>query len=141
MKTPDWFPGNLPPEDAADPVPDGHTDHAYVMEPAELRARLDALGLSEMKAAQWLGIGDRTIRRWMAGTPPRSADRFSAAIEVLMDTTDEWVDRLSTAAEVEVYHDGWRILDDGTVLPESWWRTIVGRAAHRNPQLIINWGD
>ncbi|MCX7445807.1 hypothetical protein OS125_11245 [Corynebacterium sp. P7003] len=139
MQAPDWIASDTPPSDAADPMVSESS--TYVMDPPELRTRLDALGLSEVKASQWLGIGDRTIRRWMAGTPPRSAARISATIEALMDTTDGWVDRLSTAAEVEVCHGGWRILSDGTALPESWWRAVVGRAAHRNPQLIVSWGD
>ena len=139
MKAPDWIPCEKCPADATDPMV---TEPAtYVMDPPELRARLDALGLSEVKAAQWLGIGDRTIRRWMAGTPPRSAARISATIEALMNTTDEWVERLSTAAAVKVCHGGWRLLEDGTVLPESWWRTAVGRAAHSNPSLVVSWGD
>lgn len=37
------------------------------MTPAELRAALDRLGLSQSGAARLWGMNPRTVRRWLAG--------------------------------------------------------------------------
>ncbi|MCX7491456.1 hypothetical protein OS127_02790 [Corynebacterium sp. P6129] len=140
VEEPDWYSGDEPPADAEDPVVDQAPAGTYVMEGAELQARIDGLGINAAKLSQVLQVHDRTVRRWLAGTTPIST-KFSATINQITDVTDRWVDQVAASSEVTIHHDGWRILDDGVALPEAWWRAVVGRAAARNPELLVSWGD
>ena len=37
------------------------------MTPTQLQAVLDRLGSSQRSAGRWLGVGERQVRRWVAG--------------------------------------------------------------------------
>lgn len=37
------------------------------MTPNQLQAALDHLGSSQRNAGRWLGVGERQVRRWIAG--------------------------------------------------------------------------
>lgn len=37
------------------------------MTPSQLQAALDRLGSSQRSAGRWLGVGERQVRRWIAG--------------------------------------------------------------------------
>lgn len=45
----------------------------------QYRAAIAALGLSQVGAARFLGVGDRTSRRWAAG------DEIPEVVELLLD--------------------------------------------------------
>lgn len=38
------------------------------MTPTQLQAALDRLGSSQRSAGRWLGVGERQVRRWIAGS-------------------------------------------------------------------------
>lgn len=127
----DTLPKGLPPE--------SEDDRDAEISGAELRAAREALGLSALDVAHFLGVAHRTAQRWESHTPPMWVD---ATLGLLDEETERWVDVLARhRAEITIYHDGWRLHDDQWVLPESWWHVVVGRARRRNPSLAVEWAD
>jgi hypothetical protein len=54
--------------------------------PAQYRAAIKLLGLSQVKAGKFLGVNERTSRRWALGeydVPEWAIDQLNAAIEKL----------------------------------------------------------
>lgn len=103
---------------------------------ARLRAVRDHLGMSDAQAATVLGISRRTLIRWEASDeiPAAGARRLAYLVRL----TEEVVEHLSArGGQVAIRRDGWRDIGGHTVLPESWWRTVVGRV----PALHVVWGE
>lgn len=114
---------------------------------ATFRTIRAALGLTTTDIAMWLQIAPRTVQRWDTRGLPEWA---IIEVDALVQYTTAWVDRLAAGAEARIYPEatidgrrtsGWRVLPDGRVLPESWWLTVVGRAAMRLPSLAVTWGQ
>jgi len=56
------------------------------MTPTQYRAAIKLLGLSQVKAGKFLGVNERTSRRWALGeydVPEWAIDQLNAAIEKL----------------------------------------------------------
>lgn len=105
------------------------------MEGVEFRLMRESLGLSAPELGTFLGVTERTVRRWEKSpqVPPSAA----AGLGFLLAETTMWEKRLCAGAEAVVHADGWRLLH-GRPLPESWWRVIVGVALRRNPMLAVH---
>jgi len=81
------------------------------MTPIELRARREALGLSQGLLADWLGVRQATVSRWEAGKQPIPGDhpgepgveaklaRLEDAVEGLIDRAVAAIDAAADAAD------------------------------------------
>lgn len=137
-------------EDAFDEHGPHHTDHLPHVEPVrfhtrddasprtglELRCTREALGLSAHDFAAYTGIGLRTIQRWEQYRSEPIPPHAESAIRALEEHTALWEAEVAEAPQVGVKRDGWREAN-GRWLPESWWRSLVGRVRTAHPQLRI----
>lgn len=122
----------------AAPVPGGG---GYALSGAEFRACREAMGLSGADVAKWLGVGLRSVRRWEASEPPMWV---APLMDDLAAVAARWVaDLAAVGAEgvAVVHHDGFRVVGPGWVVPEAWWRVVVGRTRRECPSLAARWGD
>lgn len=115
------------------------------MSDAELRTVREFLGLDQLHLATYLGVQDRTVRRWEAGTTPipdgvrieverleaHTAEQVTSAIEELMDIPDP---------VVAVYRDDntfWTAHPEAKPLGAAWHRAVIARTAQEVPALEI----
>lgn len=89
-----------------------------------LRCIRESLGLSARDFATFMNASHRTVQRWEADDLiPGVAE---SALLKLIEITELWEQELTEAHQVAIYRSGYREVD-GFVLPESWWRALVGR--------------
>ncbi|AUH70561.1 MULTISPECIES: helix-turn-helix domain-containing protein [Gordonia] len=113
---------------------------------AEFRVARERLGVTGAWIAAQLGVQDRTVRRWDAGTsviPPRVA----AQVRSMLAATDDFIDQVTAAIRedgdtvVPIYIDDeqlWEHWPDVTY-PASWHRAALGRVAERIPGLRLRY--
>jgi len=118
------------------------------MTPAELRVVREWLGLTGEWLAEGLGVQDRTVRRWEAGTSPipdgvriqieeleaLTAQQVEASVAQLMDMPEP------TVATYRSDED-FRSAAPGVRWPASWHRAVVARVAQEVPGLVIVYRD
>ena len=118
---------------------------AAPMSDAELRMVRHTLGLTGGDLAALLGVTDRTVRRWEAGTVPipEGVRRDVEHLEgVASGHVTAVIDALTTvgtsAGEVSL-----GIPRDGVHggLPASWWRAVAGRVAAEVPGLVVRYPE
>ena len=116
------------------------------MTSAELVVVLQYLGLPHEWLARKLGVQDRTVRRWVAGSHPipdgvrlaiegieiQTAAFVATAVERLYDARDPGVLTYRSDADYRAHHPE---LD----WPASWHRCAVARIAEAVPGLPIEW--
>ena len=112
-------------------VPDttAGADHlpADTLTAAELRIAREDLGLTVDWVAGWLGVTERLVRKWEAGTvviPARRAEQIGRLTDEADRVIADLVERLRDLPDPvltiprEGVVDGW---------PASWWRAIAAR--------------
>jgi DNA-binding transcriptional regulator YdaS (Cro superfamily) len=113
---------------------------------AELRVRLDGLGLDAQQAARLLCVRHDTVRRWVSGremVPVRVGDELLHIEAVTRGAVDALVDVLCDAPRVEVYRTDERLhaaRPEYADFPASWWRMVVARATRVVPESEISYG-
>ena len=90
-----------------------------------LRCIREALGLSARDFALFTNVSTRTVQRWE--TDDLIPGIAESALLKLVEITTLCEQELGEAQQVTIYRSGYREVD-GFVLPESWWRALVGRA-------------
>lgn len=106
---------------------------------AGLRAARDSLGLSAKDLAHALGASLRMVQIWE--TQDHIPAWVHGEIIFLFEITGHWIKTLSNVTgPISIHRDGWRIVEDDRIMPENWWRTIVGRAIDGNAALDVRWG-
>ncbi|MGP6175462.1 helix-turn-helix domain-containing protein [Corynebacterium sp. A21] len=106
---------------------------------AGLRAARDSLGLSAKDLAHALGASLRMVQIWE--TQDHIPSWVHGEVVFLVETTDLWIKTLAgTTGPVSIHREGWRLVEDDRIMPESWWRTVVGRALDGNIALDVRWG-
>ena len=116
------------------PEPDGDQP----MTPAEFRMVRDWLGVSGPWLAGYLGVQERTVRRWEHGQTP------------VPEGVREWVERLEAAAagHVGALVDQLRDAADLVVTipdaeaggyPAGWWRMVAMRACSEVPGVTVRY--
>jgi DNA-binding XRE family transcriptional regulator len=109
------------------------------MDPGELQAVREYLGLTSPQLATLLGVRDDTVRRWESGRDP-IPHRVREEVEQIEEATARAVDEVVTALEdardvaVTVYRtdaDMHAARPDLAHLPARWWRHVVMRACER----------
>lgn len=144
---PDATPATPPPH--LDKAPD-KTPRRYITPRSGLEATTgvgarvirESLCLSADDLALWLGVSQRTVYYWESA--PIAPVWVTTALVELGELTDEWVARINAEMMVcDVYRSGCREMGGGHVLPESWWRMVVGRAMTAAPGLAGQpmWAD
>lgn len=116
------------------------------MTAAELRVILEWLALPHDWLAGHLGLQDRTVRRWVAGTTP-VPDFARLAIEAIEDDTARAVtagiDQLNDAVDPAVVtypsDEAYRAAHPEALYPAAWHRRVVARIAQEVPGLVIDW--
>lgn len=106
---------------------------------AGLRAIRDSLALSAKDLAHALGASLRMVQMW------ETQDQVPAwavgEVGFLLQVTDQWIEELAGAVgAVSIRRDGWRIVEDNRIMPESWWRGVVGRVIGNGSALQVRWG-
>ena len=120
-------------------------DHTRITA-AELRVRLDGLGLDAQHAPRQLGVRHDTVRRWVSGrelVPVRVRDELLYLEAVTQGAVDALVDVLCDAPRVEVYRTDERLhaaRPEYADFPASWWRMVVARATRVVPESEISYG-
>ena len=120
-------------------------DHTRITA-AELRVRLDWLGLDSQQSARMLCVRHDTVRRWVAGrelVPVRVRDELLYLEAVTQGAVDALVDVLCDAPRVEVYRTDERLhaaRPEYADFPASWWRMVVARATRVVPESEISYG-
>lgn len=120
-------------------------DHTRITA-AELRVRLDWLGLDAQQAARLLCVRHDTVRRWVSGremVPVRVGDELLHIEAVTQGAVDALVDVLCDAPRVEVYRTDERLhaaRPEYADFPASWWRMVVARATRVVPESEISYG-
>lgn len=120
-------------------------DHTRITA-AELRVRLDWLGLDAQQSARMLCVRHDTVRRWVAGremVPVRVGDELLYLEAVTQGAVDALVDVLCDAPRVEVYRTDERLhaaRPEYADFPASWWRMVVARATRVVPESEISYG-
>lgn len=118
-----------------------------IMTSAELRVVREWLGFTGEALALLLGVQDRTVRRWEAGTTPipdgarldveqleHEADDLVGAIGAdLLDVVEVAVFTYRTDAEYWTHHPERR------PYPASWHRAVIARVAQDVPGLSIEY--
>lgn len=118
---------------------------AAPMSDAELRMVRHTLGLTGGDLAALLGVTDRTVRRWEAGTVPIpegvrrdvehlegvASGHVTAVIDVL-PTVGTSAGEVSLGIPRDGVHGG---------LPASWWRAVAGRVAAEVPGLVVRYPE
>lgn len=119
------------------------------MTAAELRCVREWLGLTGEALATLVGVTDRMIRRWEAGTHP-IPDGARLQIEHIEETTAEVVERIVAQLKdvrdpaVTVYRTDDEFRADHPALSTmtaSWWRMAVMRACQDVPGVVIDYSD
>ena len=109
------------------------------MDPGELQAVREYLGLTGEALAAILSVNPVTLRRWESGRDPIPY-RVREEVEQIEETTARAVDEIVTALEdardvaVTVYRtdaDMHAARPDLAHLPARWWRHVVMRACER----------
>ena len=109
------------------------------MDPGELQAVREYLGLTGEALAAILSVNPVTLRRWESGRDPIPY-RVREEVEQIEETTARAVDEVATALEdardvaVTVYRtdaDMHAARPDLAHLPARWWRHVVMRACER----------
>lgn len=109
-----------------------------VLSGAGLRAARDSLGLSAKDLAHALGASPRMVQIWE--TQDSVPAWVYGEILFLYEVTDQWMRTLSGASHpITIRRDGWRIVEDNRILPESWWRAAVGRVLGKDGALDVQW--
>lgn len=109
-----------------------------VLSGAGLRAARDSLGLSAKDLANAVGASVRMVQIWE--TQDHVPAWVYGEILFLFEVTDQWVERLrQTSGTVAIHRDGWRIVEDNRILPENWWRVIVGRVIGNDGAGDVQW--
>lgn len=115
------------------------------MDPGELQAVREYLGLTTQTLAGMLGVRHDTVRRWESGRDP-IPQRVREEVEQIEQHTATAVGELVAALQdardpaVVVYRtdaDMHAARPDVTHLPARWWRHIVMRACHEVPGVQI----
>lgn len=108
---------------------------------AEFRIAREDLGLTMEHVAARLGVAERTVRRWEAGTsriPAGVAEQVGDLTDQADAQVDAWATRLLDVAEPvlviprEGERDGW---------PASWWRALAARIVERVDGLRVVYAD
>lgn len=118
------------------PEPDG----TQPMSPAELRMVREAVGLTQEDLAVWLGVADRTVRRWEAGTshvPDGVREALEARERALVEHADKIAGQLRDAADAVL-----SVPRDGEP-PETaaYWRAVAYRVAESLPGLYVRYDE
>lgn len=119
------------------------------MTPAEFRVVIRWLGLRQPDVAAVLGVSERTVRHWLAGTYaiPDGARQDVEAIEAATaSAVGEVVAALQDARDpaVAVYRtnsDMWHARPDYKPYPVGWWDQVVARAVSEVPGVEIGFAD
>lgn len=115
------------------------------MDPGELQAVREYLGLTTETLAAMLGVRHDTVRRWESGRDPIPG-RVRAEVEAVEESTarsvGELVDALRDARDpaVVVYRTDAQMhaaRPDVAHLPARWWRHVVLRAVSEVPGVQI----
>lgn len=115
------------------------------MDPGELQAVREYLGLTTEALAAMLGVRHDTVRRWESGRDPIPG-RVRAEVEAVEESTarsvGELVDALRDARDpaVVVYRTDAQMhaaRPDVAHLPARWWRHVVLRAVFEVPGVQI----
>lgn len=103
-----------------------------------LRLTREGLGLSGRDLAQALHVALRTAQRWetLDSIPPW----VEHAVNSIGLHTAVWEAELLEADRVAVRRGGYRMVGQ-FVLPESWWRALVGRALTRKHLEVMELGS
>lgn len=103
-----------------------------------LRLTREGLGLSGRDLAQALHVATRTVQRWetLESIPPW----VEHAVNAIGMHTVMWEAELLEADRVGVRRGGYRMVGQ-FVLPESWWRAVVGRALARKNLEVVELGS
>ena len=118
-----------------------------MMSAAELRVVIEYLGIDQRLLAAIMGVDERTVRRWIAGTTP-IPDGARLEVEAIEAATaravGELVSALRDAADVGVIvhrtdQEMWAERPELRPYPARWWRMVVARAAHEIPGLEIDY--
>lgn len=108
------------------------------MQPIELQARREALGLSQGSLASLLGVAQATIARWESGTrgiPENLSEELAQQEEIvenLLDRASEWLDAVDgEPIELRVYAtdaDLWAAHPEMLGIPSVLHRVAMARA-------------
>jgi transcriptional regulator with XRE-family HTH domain len=115
------------------------------MDPGELQAVREYLGLTTESLAGMLGVRHDTVRRWESGrapVPERVREEVEAVEEYAARAVGELVDALRDARDpaVVVYRTDAQMhaaRPDTSHLPARWWRHVVMRACEQVPGVEI----
>lgn len=108
---------------------------------AEFRIARESLGLTSEWVAARLGVAERTVRRWEAGTSPVPtgvADQLGAWVDAADDQAEAWAARLLDEPDPvlviprEGERDGW---------PAGWWRALAARIVEQVDGLRVAYAD
>lgn len=108
------------------------------MNPIELRARREALGLSQQALGELLDVPQPTLSAWEVGT---RSPRDPASVHLLLAELEDTLARLIDEA-VEVVEHKSGVLDSAEVElvtyadDESYWRADAGARAGRVPAVL-----
>ena len=114
-------------------------DELPALTPAGLKARRQALGLSQAEIADLLGVSQAAYAQWEAGTrAPRDPGQVSATLAVIEDQVHDLAQQLTRDARAHADHDSTRVAtvailvssspaNGGGLLP-ALHRTATGRA-------------
>lgn len=115
------------------------------MDPGELQAVREYLGLTTEHLAAMLGVRHDTVRRWESGRDP-IPERVSGEVEQIEEATAHAVAELSAVLRdardpaVRVYRsdaDLHAARPEVAHLPARWWRHVVMRAVENVPGVEI----
>lgn len=105
---------------------------------AGLRAVRDSMGLSAKDLAHALGASLRMVQIWE--TQDQIPAWVTGEVEFLIHVTEQWARGVASASgPISIHRDGWRIVEDDRIMPENWWRTIVGRAIGEGLGAQVQW--
>lgn len=111
-------------------------DELPALTPAGLRARRQALGLSQAEVADLLGVSQAAYTQWEAGTrAPRNPGQVSSTLAAIEDQVHDLAQQLTRDARAHADHDSTRVAtlvssspaNSGGLLP-ALHRTATGRA-------------
>lgn len=125
------------------------------MSNAEFRVMREMLGLPTEWLTGYLGVSLRSVRRWDAGeleAPDGVMDAMDALESVAVERINQLIAEASNASEPHLYtfrrdedyagggvHNALTGPDGVIILPASWHRALVGRAAAMVPGVEISY--